>query len=206
MTLGSKKHIFVVDDDKCILDIVSLILKRARYECTCFLDADDCLRQLHTGQCDLLISDVKMPGKNGIELLIHVKRFAPWLPVIMISCYADIQMAVQAVKAGAFDFIEKPADSQKLLAVVKSALKQHAPHRFLHGKSLTGTEKMILNLILHGKSNKEMARILHRSIRTIEYHRNHIMHKFGVDNLVDLVKRALAKVPERKNLPKAGRK
>lgn len=205
MATRSKKHIFVVDDDECILDVVCQILKSAKYECTCFLNANDCMRQLRKSRCDLLITDVKMPGKNGIELLRQVKRFAPWLPVIMISAYADIQTAVKATKAGALNFIEKPVDLQKLLALVKSALKQHAPSKYLHSKSLSETEKKILNLVLQGKSSKEIARILHRSPRTIEYHRNHIMHKLGVDNLVDLVKQTLANVPKIRKSPQVGR-
>jgi len=123
MTNSYREHIFVIDDDQDMLDIVSLILKRAKYECTCLANAYDCVRQLHTNQCDLLIVDVRMPGKGGIQLLTEVKHFAPWLPVIMISGYADIQMAVQALKAGAFDFIEKPVYGRKLLAAVRSALK-----------------------------------------------------------------------------------
>ncbi|MHC4193596.1 MAG: response regulator transcription factor [Planctomycetota bacterium] len=199
MDTGSKEHVFVIDDDQDILTVVSLILKRAKYECTCFARAYDVVQQLQTNQCDLLIVDVRMPGKSGMKLLKEVKRFAPWLPVIMMTGYAEIRMAVQAVKAGAFDFIEKPVDSRTLLAAVRSALKQHDGSKSFASESLTTTEKTILNLILHGKSNKEIARILHRSTRTVEYHRNHIMHKLSVHNLADLVKRAMAVVPESRN-------
>ncbi|MHC4457737.1 MAG: response regulator [Planctomycetota bacterium] len=75
MTGNSKAHIFVVDDDRDMLDVVSLILDRAKFECTCFTNADDCLQHLDGRSCDLLITDVKMPSKDGIELLLSVCRF-----------------------------------------------------------------------------------------------------------------------------------
>ncbi len=110
----------------------------------------------------------------------------------MITGYADIPMSVKAVKTGAFDFVEKPLDVRKLIPVVESALKQTEPTSPLRGKPLSRTEAGVLRLILQGKSNKEIAHMLHRSVRAIEVHRSHIMNKLGVDNIVDLVKRATA--------------
>ena len=128
MTENFKPHIFAVDDDPDMLEVVSLILNSAQFTCSRFTNADDCLRQLKRQICDLLITDVKMPGKNGIELLLETRQFAPGLPVLVMTSYADIPMAVKAIKAGAFDFIEKPIDRQNLLPLVKSALKQNGPH------------------------------------------------------------------------------
>jgi len=140
--------------------------------------------------CDLLITDVKMPEMDGIELLIEAKRIIPSLSVLVITGYGDIPMAIRALKAGASDFIEKPLDRQSFLLVVESILKRTTLAEPVVGKLLTRTEMKVLRLILDGKSNKKIARLLHRSVRTIEDHRSHIFHKFGVDNLVDLVKRA----------------
>lgn len=121
------------------------------------------------------------------------------LPVMINAC-GDISMAVRATKAGATDFIEKPLDRQSFLSAVQSALNQIAPVDRVAGKALTKTEMRVLSLILNGNGNKQTARILHRSVRTIEDHRCHIMRKLGVDNLVDLVKRAavmgLLELPE----------
>lgn len=192
MAKKHKAHIYVVDDDSCIRDLVSLTLEGMGYECTCFEDADRCIDELRAGRCDLLITDVRMPGKGGIELLVEVKRMLPWLPVLVMTSYAEIPISVQAVKAGAFDFIEKPLDGQMLLAAVESALRENDLSNIMRGKLLTKTEAVILNLILQGRSNKGIAHILHRSVRTIEDHRNHIMRKLDVDNVVDLVKRATA--------------
>ncbi len=187
-----KAHIFIVDDDSCICDLVSLTLEGMGYKCSCFEDADSCLERLTVGKCDVLLTDVRMPEKGGIELLVEVKRSFPWLPVLMMTSYADIPMSVEAVKAGAFNFIEKPLDGQMLLDVVETALRESDLTNILRGKLLTKTEAVILNLILQGRSNRGIAHILHRSVRTIEDHRNHLMKKLDVDNVVDLVKRATA--------------
>ncbi len=187
-----KAHIFIVDDDSCICDLVSLTLEGMGYKCSCFEDADSCLEQLAVDKCDVLLTDVRMPEKGGIELLVEVKRSLPWLPVLVMTSYADIPMSVEAVKAGAFDFIEKPLDGQMLLDAVETALRESDLTNILRGKLLTKTEAVILNLILQGRSNRGIAHILHRSVRTIEDHRNHIMKKLDVDNVVDLVKRATA--------------
>ena len=192
MTGNFKAHIFVVDDDRDMLDVVSLILDRAKFECTCFTDADDCLRRLDRRSCDLLITDVKMPGKDGIELLTEAKRIVPWLPVLVMTAYGDIPLAVRAVKAGAIDFIEKPLDPQTLVTIIESELKRSSLVDLLRGKPLTRMEKIILRLILQGRTNKEIAEILNRSVRTVEVHRSHIMHKLDVDNVVELAKRAAA--------------
>ncbi len=191
--------LFVVDDDECIRAAVCAMLKRAKYECLGFPDVASCLAELKTQNrdlgegCDVLISDVKMPGKDGLELLAEVRTLFPWIPVIMMTAYGSIPMSVQAVKTGAFDFIEKPVEEAKLLSVVESALLKGAElHDPLVGKPLTRTERIVLCLILEGISNKRIAYILERSERTIEVHRSRVMRKLGVDNLVDLVKKSTA--------------
>ena len=188
----SKAHIFVVDDDSCILDSVVLFLKKAGFECTCFENADDCLEYLRQQNCSLLITDIRMPDKSGMELLIEVKHIVPWLPVLVMTSYGDIPLAVKAVKKGAVDFIEKPLEWEGFLALVKSIVEQNDLSNLFKGKPLSKTEKNILQLILQSKTNKEIAYILCRSVRTVEVHRSHIMHKLDVDSIVDLVKRATA--------------
>ncbi len=192
-------RIFVVDDDECIRAAVCAILRRAKYDCACFADVASCLDELKNQNrdlaegCDVLITDVKMPGKDGMDLLQEVRATFPWIPVVMMTAYGSIPMSVQAVKIGAFDFIEKPVDEARLLSLVESALLKEAElHDPLVGKPLTRTERIVLCLILEGISNKRIAYILERSERTIEVHRSRIMRKLGVDNLVDLVKKSTA--------------
>jgi FixJ family two-component response regulator len=140
--------------------------------------------------CDLLITDVKMPGMNGIELLTEVRSLAPWLPVLLVTGYGDVPMVTSAFKAGAVDFVEKPLDRQTLLSAVESVLKQINPSDPTLGKALTRTERRVLRLLLDGKTNKEIGVLFGRNIRTIEMHRDRIMRKLGVKNTVELVKRA----------------
>ena len=192
MTNSTKQHIFLVDDEPKVREVVGETLEEFGFEVSRFACAADCLEQLGSRACDLLISDVKMPDMNGMELLTEVKRFAPWLPVLLITGYGDVPMAVTAFKTGAVDFIEKPLDRQTLLSAVRSVLKWITPPDCLLGKALTRTEMRVLRLILDGKSNKEIAYLFHRAVRTIEVHRDHIMRKLGVDNVVNLVKRAAA--------------
>lgn len=186
------QHIFVVDDEPAVCRSVYQTLQRSGYTVSCFTDADRCLQRLQTQDCDLLITDVKMPGMDGIELVRRAKCIVPWLPILVITGFGDIPMAVRAVKAGAAEFIEKPLQKQSFLETVQAALKRQNPKNLLKGKSLSKKELTILRLILQGSSNKEIAQILHRSIRTIEDHRRHIMHKLNVESVVDLVKRAAA--------------
>jgi len=184
----TKQHIFFVDDEPNVREVVGRTLEQADLKVSCFANAAECLKQLHSQTCDLLITDVKMPEMDGIELLIKVRRIIPPLPVLVITGYGDISMAVTAFKAGASDFIEKPLERQSLLSAVESILKRNTLTHPLVNKVLTKTEMRVLRLILDGKSTKKIARLRHRSVRTIETQRGSIMHKLGVDNLVDLVK------------------
>ena len=193
MTNGVTRHIFFVDDESGIRETVHKTLKGPDTEVSCYASAGDCLEQLRAKKCDLLITDVRMPGMDGLELVAQAKRIAPWIAVVVVSGYGDIPMAVRALRAGAVDFLEKPLTKQGLLSAVESALTQNSAAADPDvGKELTKAERRVLHFILDGKSNRETALILHRSEKTIEVHRNHIMRKLGVDNVVGLIKRAAA--------------
>jgi len=125
-----------------------------------------------------------------MDVLAEVRRRAPWLPVVLMTDFGDVRTAARAFKMGVDDFIEKPIGRETLLLAAEAALARMTPRDPLLGTSLTRAERRILHLILQGRSNKETARLLNRSVRTIEVHRNRIMKKMGVGNLVDLVKRA----------------
>jgi two-component system response regulator FixJ len=192
VTSNIKQRIFFVDDEPEVLKMVGRTLEQAGYNVSCFSRAADCIKQLRYQTCALLITDVKMPEMDGIELLSEAKRIIPLLPVLVITGYGDIPMAVRALKLGASDFVEKPLDREGFLSTVELILRRIVPADSLLNKTLTKTEIKILRLILGGKSNKEIARLRHRSIRTVESQRSHIMRKLGADNLVDLLKRTAA--------------
>lgn len=185
----AEQHIFFLDDEPAIREVVRETLEDSNFKVSCFGSPTECLAQLRSKKCHLLITDLKMPEKDGIELLMDVKHLAPWVPVLMITGYGDIPTAVKAMKAGAVDFIEKPLDKKNFVRKIRSVLEKNISAHHDLGASLTRNETKILQLIIKGKSNKEMANLLHRSARTIEVHRAHLMHKLGVDNLVDLIKR-----------------
>lgn len=207
-TRSFHRHIYFVDDDPVLCKIVGRVLEQLSSEISCFTHPHDCLEQLRLQVCDLLITDVKMPGTgmDGIELLTEARRIAPFLPVLVITGYGDVPMAVRAMKAGALDFVRKPLNRATFLSVVKSILKRVAPIDTALGKKLTKTEMRVLRLLMKGKTNKEVARLLHRVLRTIESHRRQIYRKLGVKNSVELTLRAaelgLVNLPRKRSRPK----
>lgn len=183
----SKPQIFLVDDDELVRDAAADTLRQTGVEVTAFAGATECLDWLHSHPCDLIITDVKMKAMDGIDLLTRVKELVPSLPVILITGYGDVAMAVSTMKLGACNFIEKPLRRAGLLSAVDSALAEHPGPHLRVWELLTRTEAAVLNLIHKGKSTAEMAATMNRSKRTIEDHRRHIMRKIGVDNIVALI-------------------
>ena len=186
-----EKHIFFLDNEQTICEDVRETLKDSNIKISCFSNPFECLAQLNSKKCDLLITALKISGKDGFEILMDVQHQAPWIPVLVITKSADIPTAVKAIKAGAVDFIEKPLKKKDLILKIKSILKNNVSTHPHLGAPLTQLEKKILQLVIDGKSNKEIAIMFHRSICTIEVHRADIMHKLGVDNRIDLVKRVV---------------
>jgi len=187
-----------VDDEPQVCDAMRRTLEQTGYEVHCFDSAAACLAKMRSLRCDLLITDVVLPGMDGIELLAEVKCRTPSLPVLVVTGYGNVEMAVKVMEAGAFSFLQKPLERASFLTAVQAALRHrscaHAPMR----RPLTKSEVEVLRLILDGKGNKEIARLRHRSVRTIEDQRRRIMHKFGVDNPVDLIREvAIIRMPSR---------
>lgn len=154
--------------------------------------AEDCLTELVKQRCDVLITDVRMKGMDGMSLLHEVRRHFPSLPTIVITGYGDIPLALAATKAGAVEFLEKPLDRQELLAAVQRALTVAARPEPALREELSDAEVQVLQYILDGRTNREIATTLNRSTRTVEAHRRSIMHKFGTNNIAGLVQRAIA--------------
>src|SRR4030042_4203462 len=187
----SEQHIFFIDDEPEVCQIIGETIKELGFKVSCFVSPTECLERLRSKEkCHLLITDLKMPEKNGIEMLRDVKHLAPWIPVLIITGYGDVPNAVKAMKAGAADFIEKPLDKKNFAKKIRSILQKNPITHPNLGVALTQKELIILLLIIDGKSNKEIADILQRSVRTIEVNRSHIMQKMGVNNMNDLFKRA----------------
>ncbi len=185
------QQIFFVDDDPAICKTVSRILRRKKWSVLDFLSAQDCLKALKESPCDLLITDVNMPEMTGIELLKKVRRTYPAIPILIVTGFPEIPLAVRAIKAGALDYIEKPLDRDYLLKTVSATLKPRDKENPLAGRPLTPTENKVLKMIAQGQTNREIANSMERSIRTIEDHRAHIMKKLNAQNLAELIKIAV---------------
>jgi len=188
---NNNRHIFFVDDELKVRQVVGETLEQLGLQVSCFACAAECLERLPGQRCDLLITDLRLPEMDGVELLKRARLAAPWIPVLILTGYGDIPTAVEAIKAGAVDFIEKPLDKQSLVRKVMSLLPENGNHQHT-GKPLTRSEQKVLQLVLDGKSNREIASLLRRSQRTIEVHRAHMMRKLGASSLIDLIKRAAA--------------
>lgn len=190
------KRVCFVDDEADVRDAVEMTLLSRGYEVRSFSGGQECLAHLEEQDCDLLITDIRMPGMDGLTLLNLVRKHRPKLPVILVTGVGDIPLAVRAMKMGAADFMEKPLRREALLGKVKMLLefklvkdedlpftRGHLPY------DLTDSEWDVLKLILQGKTSKEIADLQGRSIRTVEVHRAHIMKKFQVETLAELFSR-----------------
>lgn len=186
----TREHVCVVEDEPKVRAVLHKTLERAGLTVSCFGSADDCLAYLDHGKCDLLVTDVRMPEKDGIELLAEVKRILPWLPVLVVTGFGDVPMAVKAFKMGAADFIEKPLDRDTFLAAVRTLLARNPVLKVLRDQTLTRMELKVLYQILEGRNNREIADVLSRSHRTVEVHRRHLMQKLKANNVVELLRQA----------------
>ncbi len=184
-------HVALVDSDPRARAIAQRILQRVGAEVRCFGDAENCLIALSSHPCDLLITALRLHGgEDGLQLLEEVLQQRPWLPVLVVAASADVPMAVRVLKAGAADFLEKPLDREVFARTVEVLLNR-SPSRqtAVHG-GLSTAELRVLYLLFEGKSTREIAALLHRSPRTVEVHRSHVMHKMNAGNIVQLLCRA----------------
>jgi two-component system, LuxR family, response regulator TtrR len=180
--------VFVVDDDEAVRDSMRWLLEANGFSTRIYADAESFLADYKVEQLGCVIADVRMPGMSGIELQEEIKRRSWSVPVILITGHGDVPMAVSCIKRGAYDFIEKPFNDEQLCSVVRSALTSMSNPQL--GK-LTGREVQVLDRIVAGRLNKQIADDLNISIKTVEAHRANIMEKVGAKSMADLMKIAL---------------
>ena len=193
--------VFVIDDDESIRELLTWLMKRQGIAVRAFADAKAFLRECPPDASGCILLDLHMPGMGGIELQQHLKAQGVALPIIFLSGRADVPNAVEAVKGGAVDFIEKPFDYKRIVATVEECLQRDARARAEHETSrmaasrvagLTQREREVLDCVVAGKINRVIAEELDISIKTVEAHRAKIMEKLGVDSVAALVQVALA--------------
>lgn len=192
--------VYVIDDDDAVRHSLEFLLKTAGIEVRGFESAKAFLEMLPQIKTGCIITDVRMPEITGIDLLRRVKESGLDIPVIVITGHGEISLAVEAMKIGAVDFLEKPFDDDLLLASVRSALNKEAntaKHRAevadLHDKlaALSNRERQVLEGLVVGKANKVIAFDLGISPRTVEIYRANLMTKMAANSLSDLVRMAM---------------
>ena len=192
--------VYVVDDDEAVRDSVQWLLEGQDYRVRCFESAEAFLARYDAREVACLIIDIRMDGMSGLELQERlIDRDSP-LPMAFITGHGDVPLAVDTMKKGAMDFIQKPFKEDQLVTLVERMLEQarasFAEHQQAASRDallakLTGREAQVLERIVAGRLNKQIADDLGISIKTVEAHRANIMEKLGANTVADLLKIAL---------------
>lgn len=192
-----RQRVFIVDDDEAIRDSLQVFLQSAGLEAKTFPDAESFLGTHSPQLAGCLLLDVRMPAMSGLGLQEDLVAIGSSLPIIFITGHGDVPTAVQALKAGAFDFIEKPFDHARLLELVRTAFEHDRVTREALSQqneireriaSLTPRETEVLGHMVNGKANKVIAIELELSQRTVEIYRANVMQKMRARSLAQLVK------------------
>jgi two-component system, LuxR family, response regulator FixJ len=194
-------HLALIDDDEAVLDALRHYLARHNVKTSCFKAAKDFLTALdQREQFDCIVSDVRMPRMSGLELAQHLNERSYARPVILITGHGDVEMAVAAIRNGAFDFIEKPFDEARLLASIHRAVEKGrqnesaaAELEMLQSRFnvLSLRQRQVMELAAAGLSSKEIGIRLRISPKTVDNHRSWVMERMGARNLADLIRMAM---------------
>ena len=193
--------IYLVDDDEALRDSLAWLLESQGFKVAAFASAEDFLKAWRPEFNGCLLLDVRMPGMSGLELHERLRAQYSTLPIIFITGHGDVPMAVAALKKGAVDFIEKPFNGTELLRLVSQCLVTEQEHRARRRQDaevsrrldqLTQREREVLDLIIAGKLNKQIADVLGISIKTVEVHRARVMEKMAAQSLAELVQNVMA--------------
>ncbi|MBI2959161.1 MAG: response regulator transcription factor [Betaproteobacteria bacterium] len=196
MNDGAEPLVSVVDDDEALRDSLRWLLESAGHKVAGYASAEQFLAAYDPAQAGCLVLDIRMPGMSGLELQDELVRRGHPIPVIFITGHGDVPTAVSALKKGAIEFIEKPFHDQSFLALIDNALAYDAEVRVEAAKKvslavrfskLTSREREVMERIIAGRRNKEIADELEVSIKTVEAHRAKIMEKTGAGSLAELV-------------------
>jgi two-component system, LuxR family, response regulator FixJ len=197
---SEKGIVHVIDDDEPLRESLAFLLRTANIEVRTYASAVAFLDALPDARASCVITDVRMPGMSGIDLLRRLQELKIGMPVIVITGHGDVPLAVEAMKIGALDFLEKPFDDDVLLTSVRSALtrqdgdtKRHTERAEIENKlaALSNRERDVLGGLVAGRANKQIAYDLGISPRTVEIYRANLMNKMQAGSLSDLVRMAL---------------
>lgn len=192
-----KPVVYIVDDDDGMRRALTVLMTTVGYQPMAFARPSEFLAKYDPNQPSVVVLDVRMPEMSGLEVQQQLNRTGSMLPVILVTGHGDVPMAVQAMKDGAFDFLQKPFRDQDLLDRINAALKQDAQNRASvdrladlrqRAESLTPREREVMSHVVDGKANKVIAIDLSLSERTVEIHRANVMEKMGARSVAHLVK------------------
>ena len=198
--MRSEQMLFVIDDEEAVRDSIRMMLERRGYHVRALASVEELLELDDLGVIGCIVCDVRLKGLSGLDLRRKLGEAGSSLPIILITGHGDIEMAVKAVKGGAFDFIEKPFDDVRLYDSVAQALAighetQARAERIAEITSrvneLTERQRQVMELLIDGLSNKEIGRRLGISPRTVETYRAFVMAKTGATGLAELVKMSI---------------
>jgi two-component system response regulator FixJ len=198
--MRSDDVVHVIDDDEAMRNSLAFLLRAAKVEVLTYESASAFLESLPKIKPGCIVTDVRMPGMSGIDLLKRLRQLKVAMPVIVITGHGDVPLAVEAMKGGAADFLEKPFDDDALLAAIRAALdvqvtdnERQASRAAIHDKLavLSNRERQVLEGVVAGHPNKTIAFDLGISPRTVEIYRANVMTKMGAGSLSDLVRLAL---------------
>jgi two-component system response regulator FixJ len=198
--MPANRVVHVIDDDAAVRQSLAFLLSTAGLAVRVHVSAVDFLKVLPEIQGGCIVTDIRMPEMDGLELQRRLRELKAGLPVIVMTGHGDVPLAVEAMKAGAIDFIEKPFDDEILLSAIRSALSRHAKDSEREArlavvrdrmKTLSEREQEVLERLVAGKPNKVIAHELGLSARTIEVYRANVMTKMQADSLSELVRMAL---------------
>jgi two-component system response regulator FixJ len=189
--------VHVIDDDEAMRDSLAFLLDSANLRSAVYESAEQFLALAGGLASGCILTDVRMPGMGGLELVRRLQAMGASLPVVVMTGHADVPLAVEAMKAGVADFIEKPFDDETMLRALRSALdrnREDAGHAELLRRvgSLSGRERQVLEGLIAGRANKVIAQDLGISPRTVEVYRANVMTKMAARSLSELVRMALS--------------
>jgi FixJ family two-component response regulator len=194
--MDDKRIVFVVDDDQNMLRLIAAVLEREGLTAQTFSDAGEFLARYQPDQRGCLLLDVELPGLSGLDLQQELQKRSIDLPVVFLTATADVPTAVKAMKRGALDLVQKPFEIDSLIAAVRRALAHdaeisNAQSRYLQvlkrRNRLTPREFQVMELVVAGNSNKQVAARLECSPKTVEIHRGRVMRKMEAQSVADLV-------------------
>lgn len=197
----NNETVYVVEDDEAVRDSLELLLKSADHEVSPYPTANAFLEKYSEEMAGCIVLDIRMPGMDGMELQRRLNQKNSILPIIFVTGHGDVPMAVDAMKQGAVDFIQKPYREEDLLKKIEQALEQDRDQRKTLGQKqeiqrridlLTPRESEIMDRMIAGQANKVIAIELEISQRTVEIHRSRVMHKMGTHSLAHLVRMVMS--------------